>query len=164
MKKVILTLVVLFTCFSVYSQEKESVKIYHDNADARQQIIEATKKASKENKHVFLMLGGNWCKWCRMFEAFRTADNTVDSLFTANFVVEHINFSKENKNNEVMKTLDFPQRFGFPVFVILDATGKRLHTQRTDYLEEGQGYSASKVAQFLQQWSPAALTPDQYQK
>lgn len=147
---------------AAYAQD--STKIYSIEANARQQVDEAVKKAAKENKHVLLMVGGNWCKWCKMFNAFTKADFQVDSLLKADFVVEHINFSKENKNLELMKQLDFPQRFGFPVFVILDAKGNRIHTQRTDFLEEGQGYNKEKVMEFLEQWSPKALLPEQYMK
>ena len=82
----------------------------------------------------------------------------------ADYIVEHINFSKENRNLPLMQELDFPQRFGFPVFVILDEKGKRIHTQNSGYLEEGEGYSKKKVMEFLQQWSPAALEPAQYEQ
>lgn len=136
--------------------------LYKEDAKAQQQILDAAKLAREQNKNVFLFVGGNWCRWCRMFNDFVTSDAQIDSAFKAGFVVEHINFSKQNKNFEVMKLLEFPQRFGFPVFVILDKTGKRLHTQRTDYLEEGEGYNKEKVLEFLQQWSPSALEAEQY--
>jgi len=50
------------------------------------------------------------------------------------------------------------------VFVILDAHGKRLHTQSTGYLEQGEGYNKESVIEFLNQWSPAALNPANYKK
>lgn len=73
-----------------------------------------------------------------------------------------VNYSKENKSPEVLKKLEYPQRFGFPVFVILDSNGKRMHTQNSSCLEEGDGYSKTKVLDFLKQWSPDALNPDNY--
>ena len=143
---------------------QDSLKIYNPAENANEQIKKAILDASKENKHVFLFVGGNWCKWCKLFDKFTHENFQVDSMLKADYVVEHINFSKENKNLETMKALDFPQRFGFPVFVILDASGKRIHTQQTGYLEEGQGYSKDKVMEFLQQWSPNALKAEQYEK
>ena len=65
-----------------------------------------------------------------------------------------VNYSKENKNLAEMKKLEFPQRFGFPVFVILDSNGKRIHTQNSSYLEEGDGYSKKKVIDFLTNGHP----------
>lgn len=150
----------IFTVIEINAQE--SFKLYNEEADAQQQILDAAKKAREQNKNVFLFIGGNWCRWCKMFNEFATTDTQIDSAFKAGYIVEHINFSKKNKNFEVMKLLEFPQRFGFPVFVILDKTGKRIHTQRTDYLEEGEGYNKEKVLEFLQQWSPAAMEATQY--
>jgi hypothetical protein len=77
-------------------------------------------------------------------------------------VVLHVNYSPENRNEKVLAKLGYPQRFGFPVFVILDAKGDRLHTQNSGYLEEGQGHSPKLVAEFLKQWSPGALDPANY--
>ena len=63
-----------------------------------------------------------------------------------------------------MEKMDFPQRFGFPVFVILNGTGKRIHTQNSAYLEENEGYREKKVLEFFKQWAPAALDPASYSK
>jgi hypothetical protein len=75
-----------------------------------------------------------------------------------------INFSKENKNPEIMARLGYPQRFGFPVLVVMDAEGNRLHTQNTGYLEQDKGYSMEKVKGFLLDWNRAAIDPVTYQK
>jgi thioredoxin-related protein len=139
-------------------------KLYDDKINPTEQIQSATKQALTENKHVLLVIGGNWCKWCKWFDKFSHENFQVDSMLQSDFVVEHINFSKENKNLQTIQVLDFPQRFGFPVFVILDATGKRIHTQQTGYLEENQGYSKEKVMEFLEQWNPVALKAEQYLK
>ena len=56
-----------------------------------------------------------------------------------------------------MKRLENPGRFGYPVFVILDANGKRIHTQDSGLLEEDKGYSKRKVSTFLKGWAPSAL-------
>jgi hypothetical protein len=73
-----------------------------------------------------------------------------------------MNYSSENKNPEMLKNIDYPQRFGFPVFIILDGNGKKLHTQNSAYLEEGKGYNKDKVMEFFQHWSPKAFEPEQY--
>jgi hypothetical protein len=48
-----------------------------------------------------------------------------------------------------MKHLENPGRFGYPVFIIVDGNGKRLHTQDSALLEEGDGYSKKKIFRFL---------------
>jgi hypothetical protein len=75
-----------------------------------------------------------------------------------------LNYSPENRNEDALASLDYPQRFGFPVFVILDGKGNRLHTQNSAYLEEGNGHDSKKVLEFFNHWSPAALDPKSYEK
>jgi uncharacterized protein YyaL (SSP411 family) len=142
--------------------QEEKFTVYNPAADAISDVNEAVVRAKKEGKHVFLQIGGNWCKWCRMFYHFSNENEKVDSLFKADYIIVHINYSKENKNGELLKRLAFPQRFGFPVFVILDASGNRIHTQNTGYLEEGEGYNEKKVVEMLRQWNPGALLPEKY--
>jgi len=144
------------------SAQKDSVSIYDPGADAALQVQDAVDRARLGNKHVMLMIGGNWCRWCKMFDKFRQDNAKVDSAAKAGFIWQHVNFSKENRNASLLSKLEFPQRFGFPVFVVLDGNGKRLHTQNSAYLEEGEGYSESKVLEFLRHWGPEALKPTNY--
>jgi hypothetical protein len=74
-----------------------------------------------------------------------------------------LNYSKENKNEDLFKKYDYPQRFGFPIFIILNEKGERIHTQNSEYLEDGKkSYDKKKVISFLENWSPAALDPTKY--
>ncbi len=160
----LLSILIFLFYFSNIAAQQSDVKIYNPKADAKKQISEAIDKAKKEGKHVFLQIGGNWCAWCVMMHKFYTSDPKIDSTLKANYVVEMINYSKENKNLDVLKSLAYPQRFGFPVIVILDANGNRLHTQNTVCLEKGRGYDQKKFLNFLYNWSPAALNPENYKK
>ena len=141
----------------------EEIKLYNPNDDAKLEISKAIKEAGEQGKHVFLQIGGNWCSWCILFDKKVKSNDTLQTALANNFIVYHVNYSKENKNEEVLETLDYPQRFGFPVFVILDGQGKRIHTQNSAYLEEGRGHSTTKVLDFLNNWSPTALDPKQYE-
>jgi thiol:disulfide interchange protein len=153
---------VLLIFISTGAFAQQDSLMYHPSADAKLEITTAVDKAKKEQKHVMLMIGGNWCRWCRMFEKFRLSDAKVDSTVQRDFVWLHVNYSKENKNLAVLKSLSYPQRFGFPVFVVLDGEGKLLHTQNSSYLEEGEGYSTAKVVDFLHQWRREALLEENY--
>lgn len=147
-----------------FSQDLSKFNLYHPEENAEAQIAEAVKKAGAENKHVFIQIGGNWCIWCARFNDFVTTDSTLDSLVKANYVVYHLNYSKENKNEKILARYGFPQRFGFPVFLILDGNGQLLHTQNTGYLEQDKGYNRKSVIGFFNDWSPAALDPEQYKE
>ena len=64
-----------------------------------------------------------------------------------------------------MAKYEYPQRFGFPVFLILDEKGDLLHTQNSWYLEDGKkSYDKDKVGAFFNDWRRKALDPAQYKE
>ena len=153
--------ILVFSAINGSSQSDEK-KLYDPFADASADIAAAVKKAAAEHKHVLLEAGGNWCKWCIEFNRFTTGDPSIDSLLGKCFVVYHLNYSKENLNTPIFEKYGYPQRFGFPVFLVLDSKGNRIHTQNSEYLEQGKSYSKQKTTDFLLQWTPQALDPSLY--
>ena len=164
MKKYLLILALAAFSIGANAQAKDSVKLYNPLADAKADIKAAVKQAAKEHKNVLLQIGGNWCIWCIRFNNTVTADPELNKAMNDNYVVLHVNWSPENKNEDVLASLGYPQRFGFPVFIVLDDKGNRLHTQNSGYLEEGKGHSKAKVMEFFKSWSPAAIDPKTYAK
>ena len=153
------------SCAAIVSaQDLSKFKLYKPEENAETEIAKAIKKAKKEGKHVFIQVGGNWCIWCARFNDFVTKDASIDSLINANYIVYHLNWSKENKNEKVLAKYQFPQRFGYPVFLVLNAKGELLHTQNSAYLEEGKGYSKEKVVGFFNDWTAKALDPSSYKE
>ncbi|MBN1952300.1 MAG: thioredoxin family protein [Bacteroidales bacterium] len=138
-------------------------KLYNPEADAFQQVEEALGMAKQENKHVLIQVGGNWCPWCIRLHDFIESTPQLDSLVQADYVLITINYSRENMNPEMMESLEFPQRFGFPVLVILNQDGHRIHTQNTGILEKGDFYSEEKVADVLKHWNRSSIDPKTYQ-
>ncbi|MBL0234775.1 MAG: thioredoxin family protein [Chitinophagaceae bacterium] len=161
MKILFTVFIALFATISS-AQDMTKFKLYQPEENAEKGIASAVLQAKKENKHVLVQIGGNWCIWCARFHEFVTSDKSIDSLVQANYVVYHLNYSQENKNAELLKKYQFPQRFGFPVFLVLDGKGNLIHTQNSEYLEEGKGYSKNKVMEFFRSWTPASLDPKQY--
>lgn len=161
MRKLFILLCLGLFSMLVFSQEHSQV--YNPDANAKEDIKAAVARAKVENKHVLIQIGGNWCPWCIKFHQFATTDPKVDSLIKADYVYLLLNYSRENKNLDILKSLQYPQRFGFPVFVVLDGEGKQLHTQDSGLLELDKGYSTKKVATFLKNWNFAALEPSNYQ-
>ncbi|PXY01919.1 thioredoxin family protein [Marinifilum breve] len=137
-------------------------KIYNPSADAKQDITEAVAKAKKEGKHVLIQVGGNWCPWCIKMHKYLHSQEEINKLMRDNYVFIEVNYSKENKNKEVLKNLGYPQRFGFPVMLVLNANGERIHTQNTGNLEKDKAYDFDRVKSFLFNWRPDALNPANY--
>ena len=155
--KVFVTIILLFSFVFVNAQE---AKLYDPKANATKDINAAVKKAKAERKFVLVQAGGNWCKWCLEFARFAKADPKIDSVIKASFVWYHLNYSKENENKAMFAKLGYPQRFGYPVFIILNEKGERIHTQNSEYLENGKdSYDQRKVQSFLEGWSPRVLNP-----
>jgi thioredoxin-related protein len=142
----------------------DTAKLYHPEADAKADIAAAVKKASAAHKNVLLQIGGNWCIWCIRFNDLVIHDADLNKYVRDNYVIVHVNYSKENTNDKLLAELGYPQRFGFPVFVVLDDKGNRLNTENSSYLEEGKGHSKVKVMEFFKDWSPAAIDPKSYEK
>ena len=153
----IITIVILL-------QSAKAAETYDPTADALADIKSAIALAKETNKHVFVKVGGDWCGWCKLYAKFTEADAEIMQVMEENYVVVLVNYSQENKNPAAMVTLGYPQRFGFPVFVIIDGNGNILHTQDTALLEEGKGYNKQYVLRFLNVWTPVAMDPSLYQK
>ncbi|MGD9976616.1 MAG: thioredoxin family protein [Bacteroidales bacterium] len=133
------------------------VQIYNPQADAIADLDSALKIAKKENKNVLVQIGGNWCPWCaKMHNLFET-DSSIVNILHENYITIRVNYSKENKNLELLGKLENPQRFGFPVLVVINSNGQRIHTQDSGLLESGNGYDTRKVVGFLKNWTATAV-------
>ena len=155
--------VVLCLAFSTVvlsAQEKEL--LYNPFADAEKDLAAAVVEAKQQDKHVLIQIGGNWCSWCYRLHDFMASDARIDSMQKADYILIRINYSPENRNSSILARLGYPQRFGFPVLVILDQEGMYLHTQDTALLEKEDSYDAEKLTAFLQNWNAAALDPENY--
>ena len=143
------------------SAQSDLKKIYDENTDPVEQIDKAVRQAKKEGKFVISQVGGNWCRWCLMFADFVEKDAELTQFIDENFVFIHSNYNPRErageKTLEMLKKLGNPERFGFPVFVVMDQTGKVIHTQDSSFLEEGNGYNKDKVMRFFSNWTPAAV-------
>jgi thioredoxin-related protein len=153
---------ILFLSFSLKAQEK--ITLYNPEADAHKDLETAVQNARDQHKHVLIQVGGNWCPWCVRLHGVFESEAKIDSILTSDYVFLLINYSKENKNEAVLADLGYPQRFGFPVLLILDQDGHRLHTQNTAYLEKDKGYDTDKIIGFLLDWNEKALDPKTYVK
>ncbi|MEI7498937.1 MAG: thioredoxin family protein [Bacteroidota bacterium] len=161
------SLLVLMGLFILTVSAQEAPKPYNENADARTDLKKAIAQAKMENKHVLIQFGGNWCPWCIRFHQMAFGAKSIDSLLKANYVYMLLNVSQDKKKRDyaLFKEFEYPNRFGYPVFVVLDGNGKQLHIQDSGILEHCRvkGYDTAKVVTFLKMWTPKALDPATYQ-
>lgn len=164
MKNMIIVLLVVIISMTASAQTTLK-KVYDENVNPMEQIAQALSKAKDEGKFVVCQVGGNWCPWCLRFADFITADSAISQVIADNFVYIHVNYNprksegeeKARLAKEMLRRLNNPSRFGFPVFVVLDEKGQVIHIQDSSFLEEGKGYNREKVLRFFENWTPAAV-------
>ena len=146
-----------FILFPFFFCQAYTEEIYDPSANAMADIARAVTIAKKSNKHVFVKVGGNWCGWCKLYDKFSNSDEDIALIMRQEYITVLANWSPENRNLEAMNYLGRPQRFGYPVFIIIDGNGNVLHTQDTALLEEGRGYNKNHVLRFLKVWTYSAV-------
>ena len=165
MKRLLITAILMLMTVMTITAQTTLKKVYNENIDPMEQIDKALVNAKAEGKYVVCQVGGNWCPWCLRFADFAEKNQAVNKVINDNFVYIHVNYNPRKAGGEeaakkaakLMQRLDNPARFGFPVFVVLDANGKVLHTQDSSFLEEEKSYSEKKVLRFFNNWTPSAV-------
>ena len=161
MKKRILLMVLTALLLGVSPLAAQGLKrVYNEQADAALQVDSALTVARDAGKLVVCQVGGNWCPWCLKFADFITSDNEIAQLVEKNFVYIHVNYARGTKDEatlQVMRRLGNPQRFGFPVLVVLRPDGSVAHIQDSSFLEQDKSYDRNKVLRFFKCWTPAAM-------
>lgn len=165
MKKSIIIAVLMVVAVTIANAQGVLKKVYNENIDPMEQIDKAIAKAKTTNKYVVCQVGGNWCPWCLRFADFVETNSAVNKIVNENFELIHVNYNprksagnaSSDKASVLMERLSNPARFGFPVFVVLNAEGRVLHIQDSSFLEEDKSYSEKKVLRFFNNWTPAAV-------
>ena len=128
------------------------VHVYDPARNAEQDVRDAVAEADRTGKRVLVEVGGEWCIWCHIMDAYFEKNPELLAFREKNFVMLKVNFSEENKNEQVLSR--FPAISGYPHIFVLARDGKFLHSQDTGQLEEGKSYNLDKFMAFLKAWSP----------
>jgi thioredoxin-related protein len=126
------------------------VAIYDAARDPRKDLRDAIAEASRTNKRILLMVGGDWCVYCNMMDSTFESHPQLQKVRDANFVTVKINFSKENANDAFLS--QYPKIADYPHFFVLDSKGAFLHSEPTHRFEHGKTYNAGKIDDFLKKW------------
>lgn len=124
---------------------------YDPAANPFRQLDAAKEQAAREGKRILLDVGGEWCVWCHRLDDLFRGNKDLADMVNRNYVVIKVNVSLDNKNEIFMA--QFPKVAGYPHLFVLEANGKLAHSQDSGDLEEGNGHSKGKVAEFLKKWA-----------
>jgi hypothetical protein len=125
--------------------------IYPAQANAREEIREAEKRAAKANKRVLVVFGADWCYDCHVLDkAFQRRD--IAAALTPNYEVVHVNVGRGEKNQDLMNEYAVPMKKGIPAIAILDSSGKLLYSQRNGEWERARALGPEDLIALLRKW------------
>ncbi|HVF92383.1 MAG TPA: thioredoxin family protein [Blastocatellia bacterium] len=127
---------------------------YDPNRVAENDIREAVSEAGRTGKRVLLEVGGKWCGWCHIMDAFFEKNPRLLEFREQKFITVKINYSQENENKKALSS--YPEISGYPHIFVLDSDGRLLHSQDTGELESGKSYDPEKFFSFLREWAAAS--------
>ena len=122
---------------------------FDKTADPQKDVSEALQKAKKSNKHIVLIVGGDWCRWTGTFENFLDDNEKIAKSFYDSFEVVEIYYGKGMNKSAKALLKQFPPITGTPYFYILDKTAKLLYAINSESMERGYGYNRNKVIKFI---------------
>ncbi len=100
---------------------------YDRRADAQADLGRAVDQARRENKHVLVVFGANWCPDCRKL-ASDMAEPALGTPIAERFVVTKVDVGNFNRNGRIVNQMGNPVDLGIPAVVVLDAKGQQLGT------------------------------------
>ena len=131
-------------------------KPFDPTRDSTKDLHAAVEQAQKEHKNILMDVGGNWCGWCIVLDRMLHEDAELHELLEKNYVLLHVNFSKENENLNFLGA--YPKATGYPAWYVLSPTGKLLKAEDTSELEQTHnldaGYNKATVRTFLVENAP----------
>jgi thiol:disulfide interchange protein len=130
------------------------VSKYDPGRDPDKDVQLAVVEARRTGKRILLEVGGEWCSWCHIMDAYFEQNPVLLDARERNFVTLKINVSEENENTKFFSK--YPKVAGYPHLFVLDSDGKFLHSQGTAELESGKSYDFDRFSAFLQRWARAS--------
>ncbi len=149
--------VVLLVCVLKLSGYERGVKpepvprepIYAASMNVDAAILLATDEGN--DKHVLLMLGGNWCGWCHQLHDLLHENAAIKKLMDERFELILVDI---RSNEWILERYEAMPR-GYPFLIVLDAEGELLTTQNTDVFVDNRDtvHNPERVYAFLKEWS-----------
>lgn len=137
-------------------QGKASQRVFDPGRNASADLHLAQDQARLQHKNILVDVGGNWCPSCILLDRTLKEDANLQSLLTLNYILVHVNWSSDNRNNQALGA--FPTPHGYPALYVTSPDGHLVRAENTEALEEttqqGTVYSRAALATFLTRYAP----------
>src|SRR5580704_1676674 len=120
---------------------------YDPKLDAQMQILRAQLETQRANKRLLLVVGGEWCGWCRVLDQTFQRNPALEELRDKIFIVLHVDVT-----NSECALRAYPKALGVPFIYVLGSAGTLLATENTRDWESGDGYDSRRIEGFLKKW------------
>jgi thioredoxin-related protein len=161
MKKLIVVFGLLMMIFTwgMTLEAADKVKrpdIYDAGLDVKTAIKTAMADSAKENKHILLMFGGNWCPWCHKLHHLFDTDKTVKEYLAKHFILILVDVGEKANEPLNRDLVDYyrVKGFGYPSLAVVSPKGRVLSAQSTGVLEKGKSHDPERVLGFLKAVAP----------
>ena len=133
------------------------VKDYDPRRDNVELVTKAMDRAADEDKQVLLILGGDWCGWCKILEDDIDESEELTAVISRHYVVAKVHCDsgspgiryKPRKQPQYGASFVTIRAKAYPHLVILDSDGKRLLSRDMGGLVENRRYSEPKLLRIL---------------
>ena len=143
------------TAVAVSPSKSKREPIYLEEANGKELIAAALKKAQRDHKHVLIEWGGNWCGWCyKLHDVFHN-DAEVKPIVYEEY--ELVLIDSQTNRDLMLEYGGSDREYSYPHLTVLDEHGEVLTNQETGSLEEGPKHDPKLVAQFLTTRMPAKV-------
>jgi thioredoxin 1 len=127
--------------------------IYPANANPRQEIDDALRRATSEHKRVLLVFGANWCYDCHVLNrALHEGD--AGKIASEKYLLVHVDVGEGEKNPELAKEYKIPLDKGVPAVAVLGEDGKLLYSSGEGEFEAARRMLKKDLVKFLTRWKP----------
>lgn len=140
---------------SLVAQEERPV-VYDEQADAVAEFEAAKVRAAKDNKHVLLVWGANWCGWCVKLDGLCKSDRQIARTLDYEYEVVKVDVGRFDKHQDLMRSLAADIQ-AIPFLTVVAPNGEVVVHQETGSLEEGSEHVPERVLSFLTEHQPEAL-------
>jgi thiol:disulfide interchange protein len=150
-----LLLALLAACFLLLVPAQAAGSLpekFDPSRDAAADVATAVAMANAQGKRVLVDVGGEWCSWCRLMDAFFLENADARKLRDDNYVWVKVNWSPQNRNEALLSR--WPRIQGYPHLFVLDGQGRLLHSQNTGLFEvaDGDDYDKARIMEFLRRY------------
>lgn len=130
---------------------------YDPHRDNVELVTNAMQRADAEDKRVLLILGGDWCSWCKVLENDIDESEELTALLSRHYVVAKVHCDSESPGirYKPRKQPQYGASFvnirakSYPHLVILDSDGNRLLSRKMSGLVRNRRYSEPKLLRLL---------------